>query len=239
MKECNILGTKVDLINLKNCIEIIEKRIEEEKSLRIVTTNPEIIYQASNDNNYASIINTADLNVPDGIGVVWAVKKLYKVKVQRVTGIDLVQEILKLAAHKGWKIFILGSSPVNVKLAAENILKKYTDIRIEYHHGYFADEREVLEKIRHFNPDILLVGMGAPKQEYWNYQNPNLAYIQIGVGGTIDVLAGKVRRAPAWIRVLGLEWLYRLIREPSRIKRQIKLPLYISKVLRQKDNKSI
>ena len=239
MERYEILGTYINPVNLIESIQIIKEAVADGNAIRIVTANPEIIYQATEDIRLQTVINTADLVVPDGIGVVWAARQLGIQIKERVTGIDLTEKILEEGNRSGWRIFLLGSRPGIAEIAISKLYRKYPGITFGCYHGYFTkeDEAEVISRIRTFAPEILLVGLGAPLQEYWNMENNELATVIMGVGGTIDVLSGKVSRAPKWIRSIGLEWLYRLAREPSRISRQKKLPYFIKKVFNQKRTK--
>lgn len=236
MSKTSILGTLVDQISLEQCIEKIIDSIESNGSVRIVTANPEMIYQAQRDPDYLKTINAADLVVPDGIGVVWAGKILGTRYEERVTGIDLTQRLFAEGHKRGWRIFLLGSRPGVAEQAVRVQSEYFPGLVFDCYHGYFtaAEEHDVKLRIQQFSPDVLLAGLGAPKQEYWLSRNPDLAKVRIGVGGTLDVLAGRVKRAPVLFRRLGLEWLYRLMTEPSRIARQKVLPLYVYHIMRQK-----
>ena len=232
----DILGTRIDLLNLQESMSRIFQALAAGKKLWIVTANPELIYRGAKDKKLQAIISSADLILPDGIGVVWAARLFGAKKAERVTGIDLTLKILEEGQQYGWRIFSLGSKPGIAKKAVCKLSQKYPAIDFAYHHGYFSPEEEaaVLEKIESFAPHILLVGLGAPKQEYWNAAYKGLAPIRIGVGGTIDVLSGEVKRAPQFFRAHNLEWFYRLISQPARIRRQIVLPLYVLQVLKQR-----
>jgi len=236
MKSLEILGTRIDSVGLHDCLEAIEHTISLGQELRIVTANPELIYKAEHDAGLRKVINSAGLVVPDGVGVVWAARKLGCPVKERVTGIDLTAGIFGESNRHGWRIFLLGAKPG----IAEKVIRQqslgYPEIALACHHGYFtqAEEPEMIEQIRQFAPDILLIGLGAPRQEYWNHQHPGLAKVSMGVGGSFDVMSGEVKRAPGIFRQSGLEWLYRLISEPGRIKRQVVLPMYLLRVLKQK-----
>lgn len=236
MERFNILGTYINPVNLKESIKIIREAVLTQKSIRIVTANPEIIYLASEDPELQNNINSADLVVADGIGVVWAARQLGRNLRERVTGIDLTEKILEEGNKQGWRIFLLGSKPGVGEIAVAKLYQRYPRNTYGCYHGFFAKEEEskVIERIKSFAPDVLLVGLGAPLQEYWNMENKGLAGVSMGVGGTIDVLSGKISRAPWWIRRIGLEWFFRLLRQPKRIHRQKNLPRFIKKVLQQK-----
>ncbi|UWG97172.1 WecB/TagA/CpsF family glycosyltransferase [Dehalobacter sp. DCM] len=232
----DILGVRIDQIDEAGSMNIIRHAVENRKRLRVITANPELIYHAEKDEPLRDMINSADVIVPDGVGVVWAARILGKELKQRVTGIDLAIRILEEGSKNGWRIFLLGSKPGVAQKAATEQSKVFPGVIFASHHGYFTREEEpaLLDKIRDFAPDVLLTGLGAPKQEYWNQENNDLAPVKMGVGGSLDVLAGEVKRAPQFFQRWGIEWLYRLISEPSRIRRQVVLPLYLMRVIQQK-----
>jgi len=240
MKEIRILGTRIHNISLNETISKIKDTISNGKDLWIITANPELIFRAEKDFRLQSLIEKADLVVPDGIGVVWAARQLGFILQERVTGIDLTCRIFEEGHKQGWRIFLLGARPGVAQKAIATQQRKYPGITFDSYHGYFTPEEEprVTERIRNFKPDVLLVGLGAPRQEYWNYANTGIARVRMGVGGTFDVLAGEQRRAPQVFRQYHLEWFYRLIKEPARIRRQMILPLYVLKILKLKYAKS-
>jgi len=236
LKKLDILGVTIDNVSKKESIAEIERAIELNKRIRIITANPEILYRAGYEPEIRKIINQADLVLPDGVGIVWAGRKLGTYIQERVTGVDLAVEIMKVGNEKGWKLFLLGAAPGVAEGAAIRQQREFPKVKFGWNDGYFSKSEEVsvIKKIADFNPDILFVGLGAPAQEYWLTENSGLARVSMGVGGTIDVLAGKVKRAPKWIQSVGIEWLYRLIKEPTRLKRQKVLPFYVMEVLKQK-----
>ncbi|ADY57527.1 glycosyl transferase, WecB/TagA/CpsF family [Syntrophobotulus glycolicus DSM 8271] len=240
MDEVNILGVRIDGFRMSEVLTLVCQTIKSKKHLRIVTANPEILFRAEKNEELRNIVNGADLILADGVGIIWAAKVLEGVRLERLTGIDLATEIMAAADVEGRKVFLLGSKPGVAEEAASFLSKKYEKVQFMTHHGYFGkdEEEEIIGRIRNFSPDILLVGLGAPKQEQWIYNHPDLAYVSMGVGGSFDVLSGQVKRAPLWVRRLGLEWLYRLVSEPSRFKRQSILPVFVFAILRQKVKKN-
>jgi len=230
-----ILGITVDPYSMQETVELIRQAVEGQIPIRVVTANPEMIYASERNVRLKKLINSADIVTADGIGVVWAARRLGTPVVERVTGIDLVHGLFPIAQAGKWRIFFLGGKPGVAEQAANQVVLKYPGITWEAMHGYFSteEEPEVLEKIRHFQPDVLLVGLGAPRQEYWIAEHPRLATVSIGVGGSFDALAGIVVRAPKRIQDLHVEWLYRLWKEPWRWKRQAVLPRFVIKVLWQ------
>lgn len=232
----DILGITVNTYSMQQTVEQIRQAVEGQIQMRVVTANPEMIYASERNERLKKLINTADIVTADGIGVVWAARRLGKPVLERVTGIDLVHALLPIAHSGKWRIFFLGGKPGVAELAAEQVILKNSGITLGAMHGYFSVEEEpgVLEKIRNFRPDVLLVGLGAPRQEYWIAEHFGLASVSIGVGGSFDALAGVVVRAPKRIQDHHVEWLYRLWKEPRRWKRQAVLPLFVIKVLWQR-----
>ncbi len=238
-----ILGVTVDNITMEDAYDRVSDFARDGKRHVVFTPNAEIIMSAYRDSDLRYILNSSDLNVPDGIGVVLAAR-LYGSKIkERVTGIDLMNLICKNAPERGHKLYFLGGKPGVAEKAAENASARYDGINIVgTHDGYFdsGQEKAVIEDINGKDVDFLFVGLGAPKQENWIHEHPEIAAkVIMGVGGSFDVLAGVVKRAPTAYRKLGLEWLYRLIKEPRRFKRMLNLPLFIITVLREKVIKRI
>lgn len=231
----NILGITVDTYSMQETVEKIRQAVEGQVHMRVVTANPEMIYASDRDRRLKKLINSADVVTADGIGVVWAALRLGTPVQERVTGIDLVQAFFPTADAGKWRLFFLGGKASVAEQAAKQVVQKYPGIIWDAAHGYFSAEEEsdVLERIRCFQPDVLLVGLGAPRQEYWIAEHPKLATVSMGVGGSFDALAGTVIRAPKCIQELHVEWLYRLWQEPWRWKRQTVLPRFVLKVLWQ------
>ena len=198
----------------------------------VVTPNPEAVMIAQRDKFFLRVLQNADLALPDGIGIIIAAK-WRKIHIPaRVTGCDITTELLKAA--KSHSCYILGAAPGVASTAQGRLLKQGVNV-IGTHHGYFdkKSEKEILAEINKLKPDILLIGLGMPRQELWasTYLHMLPCKITLCVGGTIDILAGKTRRAPKIIRRLGLEWLYRLVSEPSRAKRMLDLPKFVWAVI--------
>lgn len=230
----DILGVKVDRESMEETLLKIQKAVDTHQPIQVITANPELIYAAGKDARLKQLINSAEIVTPDGVGVVWAAKRLGYPVAERVTGIDLVEAIFPVAAEKKWRIFFLGSQPGVAESAAQKAAEEHSGFQWQTAHGYFSREEEpaILEQIRDFKPDLLLIGLGAPRQEFWMFSHLDLNTVSIGVGGSFDALAGITKRAPQWIQDIHLEWLYRLIKQPSRLKRQLVLPRFAWKVLR-------
>ncbi len=245
----SIFGVNIDKLTLKDAEERVNSFLNSNKINTIYTPNTEIVMEARKDDSLKKILNSGGLVIPDGIGLIYASKIKKKALPERVTGFDLSMKILNMANDKGCSLFLVGGKPGIADMAVKNIKKQYPNINIVgSHHGYFKgthlgykeheEETKVLNKIKESNPDIIFVGFGAPKSEKWIHENKDKlnCKVIIGNGGTIDILAGTVKRAPEVYQKLGLEWLYRLIKDPKRIKRQIALPLFMLIVLFSKDD---
>lgn len=243
MTRANILGCGVDLVSMEQAIAAIEKMVDSGKPHQVITLNAEIIYQARQDADLQKIINQADLVTPDGIGVVWAAGRLGYKSAGRVTGIDLLDHLAARAAVLGWKVYLLGSAPGVAEEAGHVLQERCPGLNlVGSHHGYFKpdDEGPILEEIKGAAPDLLCVALGAPGQEIWinRYKEQLGVPVLIGVGGSLDVIGGFKQRAPELFIKLNLEWFYRLVSEPSRIKRQMALPRFAVQVLKEKFRRS-
>lgn len=236
----NILGVNISSVNKKQAVDLLQKFLKKEKNHIVITPNPEIVVKATKDQELLNIINQADLVVADGIGIVIASKVTDKPLEERVPGIELVLDFFD-SVTQPISVYLFGAKPGVVELAKENIEKKYKCINIiGTSSGYFdkSEEISIVENIRSLKPDVLLVGLGAPKQEKWIYQNKDLPVkISMGIGGSIDVFAGIVKRAPNIFIKLNIEWLYRILKQPKRILRMGALPVFVLKVMFQKNKK--
>ena len=238
MKETvKILGVAISKVTMKEATEKIREFVQSDSFHSIYTPNPEIVMLAKNDPEFHKILEGADLVVPDGIGVVIASKIVKSPLPERVAGYDLVQSTMKEAVKEGYKYYFFGSKPGISEAAAEKMRETYPGIQIVgTRNGYFKpeDEAEIIEEINASSANILLVALGAPKQEKWIEANKHLmpnVRVAIGVGGSLDVMSGNVKRAPKIFQKLGLEWFYRLLKEPTRFKRMLVLPDFLLKVI--------
>ena len=244
MDRLSIMGVRIDNLSMSEVLKIAEEKIDKNEQYIIYTPNTEFIMMCQKDEEFFNLLNESDINIPDGIGLIYAGKiKKHPLK-EKVGGYDLSVNLLKMANDKGLKLYAVGGKPGVAEAAMKNIREKYPGIKIVgTQHGYFKgthlgkngheEELAVIEDINKHQPHILFVGFGAKKQEQWIEYNKNLinANIIIGNGGTLDGLAGIVKRAPDIFIKLGLEWLYRLMKEPKRIKRQIVLPVFMLKII--------
>ncbi len=236
MSKVNILGVNVDTYNIEDSAERIILFTEKEGLHTVYTPNSEIIMMAYQDPEFCRILNSADLLTADGIGVVYASRILGKPIPERAAGYDIARKVLDEAAWLDKKIFLFGSKPgvaeeAAKKLFEENPLTKVVGTR----NGYFKpeEEDEIINEINNSGADILLVGLGAPAQEKWIARNADRLKVKVamGVGGTLDVIAGRAERAPKIFCEFGLEWFYRLVKEPWRAKRMTALPKFALTVI--------
>lgn len=232
-----ILKVGVHRLTMAEFLHEIEALILQGGSHMVVTADSSMIYDAQHDEALADIIERADLVTPDSSGVTWAAKRMGQPFPEKVSGVDLVDRVCALSAQKGYRIFLLGSEPGVAELAAEKLRLKHPGCNIVgARHGYFPAESDavVAEEVGQFNPDVLFVAMGIPRQEKFIDQNRSLhrAKVGIGVGGSFDVYAGKAKRAPVVIQKAKLEWLWRLLLNPSKYKKTAKLPKFMMAVLR-------
>lgn len=237
LSKIDILDIPISNVNKKKAKKIILNWLNGNKTRMVFTPNPEIIMEAQNNSELKRILKSADMLVPDGIGVVWASKYSNSKLKQRVAGYDLVQDLFYEMAQLNKTVYFLGGAPNVAKCAAKKMKAKHSNLKIiGVHDGYFDtnEEKLIINEIQNLKPDLILVGLGVPKQEKWIYDNKAKlnAKVCIGVGGSFDGMAGKVKRAPKIFQNLGLEWFYRLIKQPTRIKRMMKLPLFVICVLK-------
>lgn len=238
-KKVAILDVNVDSVKMTEAIDIVEKLMDVQKPSFIATANAEMIMMADQDEELKCILNHADLVVPDGAGTVWAARHLGVSMPERVAGYDLTQHLLARAPQKKKRVFFFGSAPGVADKAKIKAESEYPGIQIVgVRDGYFKkeQEQEIIDQIKSARPDLLLAALGVPKQEKWLYehlQELNVP-VSIGVGGTLDVMAGVMKRAPLWMQRAKLEWLFRGLLQPKRIGRLIALPRFVIKVYAQK-----
>ncbi|ALC88775.1 acetylglucosaminyldiphospho-UDP acetyl-beta-D-mannosaminyltransferase [Bacillus sp. FJAT-18017] len=217
---------------------LLAKHIRRGEKAFIVTANPEIVMYAKNDEEYKRTLKKADYIVPDGFGVILGSRMLKNPLPERVAGYDLTIRLLEMADKEGLKVYLLGGKEEANQAAASNISQKYPGLTlVGRHHGYFSwEDGKISDEIEMKEPDIVLVALGYPKQEQWIAENIGRVTkgIFIGVGGSIDVLAGIAKRAPEVWRRMNLEWLYRLVKQPSRWRRMLMLPKFVIEVLKIK-----
>lgn len=238
MSNCvNILGITFSKLSLKETVDLIDSKVSEcsNKIFHIITVNPEIAVQIQEDPELKKISLESDLITPDGVGIVLASRLKRNPIPERVTGYDLFLESLKVGDQKGWSFYLLGSDEEVNRKASEYVMENHPNVKIAgRHHGYFKKEEdnEIIKDIRNSKPDILIVALGSPLADKWIYRHKNElnANVVFGVGGSLDVITGKVKRTPEIWKRLNLEWLHRRITQPSRKKRQKKLKIFAYRV---------
>ena len=219
----DILSVKIDSLSFSEAMIIVNSLVRQKKHSQIVTVNPEFVMMARRDEEFRKIINQADLAVADGVGLLWAAKRKGTPFRERITGVDLTWAICRLAAEKGYKVFFLGAKEGVARKASIRVKQRYPEIKIAGTYVGGPDDPATLYLVKRSKPDILFVAFGAPKQDKFIYHLKKMTNIPlaIGVGGTFDYIAGTASYAPKWMRKIGLEWLWRMITQPSRINRII------------------
>lgn len=212
--------------------------IEAGDKIRIITANPEIVMLSRKDTNFANILSSADYITPDGVGILIAGKLLKKPIPERITGVELTMALLQHANAHHWRVYLLGAAPDVMTTTVQRIHADYPNVQLRSHHGFFTPDEEagIIAEVKAHQPHILLVALGAPRQELWLTQHQNqLSYnLAMAVGGTFDVISGKVKRAPLLWQRMGVEWLYRLLNEPRRFIRILALPQFMLHVFARK-----
>ncbi len=229
-----ILGVPFDNITKSEAVDYAFSLQKEHKAYYVVTPNPEIVMLARDNPDMLSAVKDAELVIADGIGVIYGAKILGTPLRDRIPGIDFTTALMEKMNEEGRSLFLFGAKPGVAEKASENLGIKFPGIKIVgTNDGYFKDDEPIIEKINTAKPDLMLVCLGAPKQEKWMQANAHRldVGIMVGAGGSLDVFAGVVERAPEIWQKLGLEWLHRLLKEPRRIGRMMKLPKFIFAVI--------
>ena len=227
-----VLGIEFDDLTRQEAAQAGASLLDEDKFHYVVTPNPEFILAAEKDREFRQVLNSADLVLADGIGVVYSAKIQGTPLKGRVPGIEFAADMLSCLDERGGRLYLLGAKPGVAEEAGRRILERHPNITLcGTQDGYFQDEEAVLLKVAAARPDLLFVCLGAPKQEKWmaRWGRHTGARLAVGLGGALDVFAGKVERAPQAWQKLGLEWAYRLKQEPQRAGRMAKLPLVLVK----------
>ena len=231
----NILGVDVDAVTMAEAVNVVRHAMDTRAGVMVATANAEMLMRATHDEELRRILNASALVVPDGAGTVWAARHLGHAMPERVAGYDLAQELLRCAPAEGRRVYFFGSAPGVAEKAKAKAEQLYPGIEIVgVRNGFFspADNAAIIAEIRAARPDLLLVALGVPKQEKWIAAH--LAELDvpvaIGVGGTLDVMAGVMKRAPLWMQKAKLEWLFRGLMQPKRAGRLLALPKFVLKV---------
>ena len=239
LKQVEILGVNVNSLTMSQAVEAVQQFIAEKKVALVATANAEMLMRSTQDEELKDILNQADLVVPDGAGTVWAAGHLGEPMPERVAGFDLAQELMREAPARGDRIYFFGSAPGVADKAKAKAEELYPGIQVVgTRNGFFteADEPGIIAEIKAARPDILLAALGVPKQEKWlkKHMQELQVPVSIGVGGTLDVMAGVMERAPLWMQKAKLEWLFRGLKQPSRAGRLLALPKFVLKVVASK-----
>jgi N-acetylglucosaminyldiphosphoundecaprenol N-acetyl-beta-D-mannosaminyltransferase len=240
LNKVSILGVEIDNLSLQEVVGRINGLIEQRRPSLIVTANPEIIMRARQDRGFADCLKAAEVVTADGIGLIIGAKLLGTPLKERVTGIDLITELFRESKNRKYRFYFVGAKPGIAEKAALNIKGKFPNVEIVgVQHGYFQDDSTIISDIMEKKPDILLAALGMGRQESWVRDRVNATGVpvSIGVGGSFDVFAGEAKRAPQWMQQAGIEWLYRLIKQPSRFWRMLELPKFLIAVLFSRGSK--
>lgn len=234
-----ILGVRVHAVTYAQTLDLMARWIAQGGPHQIATVNPEFVMAAQRDARFRSVLNAADLCVPDGVGLLWAARRLGYRLPERVTGSDLVPLTAARAAREGWRLFLLGAGPGVARRTADLLAQRNPGLAVvgvAEGSPAEAEAEGLIEIIRSAAPDVLFVAYGAPAQDLWIARyGPRLGVpVMMGVGGAFDHIAGVRRRAPQWVQRIGLEWLFRLITQPWRWRRQLALPRFVWAVLRSR-----
>ena len=218
-------------------VDWISNRIASQRFALVITANAELVVRGLEDPEVKRIIAAADLVVPDGVGLLLAGRICGTPFPERLAGIELMETLVAASPEKGWRIALVGGRPGIAKKAARNLQAKYPGIQVVgCYHGFWSEEEEaaMLEELRAARPDLLFVALGAPRQEKWilDHREYLLSTVAMGVGGSFDVISGELKRAPKWMTAIGLEWLFRVMQEPSRLPRIMALPRFLWYVVR-------
>ena len=236
----DVLGVGFDNVTMTEAVERVMSLLHSEGAHYVVTPNPEIVEICREDAAAKDAVNGADLVLPDGIGIIKGAAMLGTPLKEKTPGIEFAAHIVERMAGEGLSLYLLGAKPGVAEKAAENLKKQHPGLVIAgTHDGYFKEDGPVVEDIRQSGADCVFVCLGAPKQEFWMAKNGSAsgAHLLCGLGGSLDVFAGTVERAPKFWCDHGLEWFYRLCKEPKRIGRMMKLPLFLVHVKQEKRKK--
>jgi N-acetylglucosaminyldiphosphoundecaprenol N-acetyl-beta-D-mannosaminyltransferase len=234
--QARVLGVRIDCLGMGAALARIEQLVDEGGHHLVATVNPEFVMGAQRDREFARVLDSAALCLPDGTGVVWAARRQGCGISEPVPGVDLIPPLAAMCARRGLQLFLLGAEPGVAAALASKLSDEHPGLQVASHAGSPdpSSDSETLRLIRAHETKVLFVAFGAPKQELWidRLKEQLNVSVAIGVGGAFDYLTGRVPRAPVWMRRAGLEWLHRLARQPWRARRMLALPTYAVKVLR-------
>lgn len=232
-----LLDVCVDAVTTGGALELIGAYIAAGGPHHVITLDASMCVGARGDRELRAIVHAADLVTPDSSGILWAARRMGKSLPERVSGVEIVERLAELSATKGYSLYLLGAAPGVAEEAARRMCVSHPGCRVVgARHGYFSrdEEPDVMEAIRAARPDVLCVALGIPRQEKWiaAWRDALGVPVMIGVGGSLDVLSGRVRRAPMWMQRRGVEWVYRLLKNPRKIGKVLTLPRFVAMVLR-------
>lgn len=233
----NVLGVGFDNLKMEEAVDRAMELICSQGTHYVVTPNPEIVEICRENPEVCRAVNGADLVLPDGIGIIKGAAMLGTPMKEKTPGVEFAAQLMGRMAKESQSLYLLGAKPGVAEQAGERLIKQYPGLRIAgTHDGYFKDNQSVVASIRQSGADVAFVCLGAPKQELWmeEYANATGAHLLCGLGGSLDVFAGVVERAPKFWSDHGLEWFYRLCKEPRRIGRMMKLPLFLVHIRQEK-----
>lgn len=238
MSRFTLLGVPIDPMTEEQAIDWVAQAIAERRPRLVISVNPERIMRAGRDPDFAAILRRADLALADGAGVLWAARRIGHPLPGRVAGVDLVQSLAARGAAEGWRFFFLGGGPGVAEAAGRVLRQRYPGFSLAGTHQGApgpSDDAASTDAIRASGAQLLFLAYGGGAEEAWLARNLERsgAIVGMGVGGAFDFISGRAARAPRWMRERGLEWLYRLSREPWRWRRMLALPQFVARVLRE------
>ncbi len=236
----SLFGVHVSKLDMQASIDYLIGAVERREPHQVITANPIMLMTALGDPAYMAMMKQAEFIVPDGTGAVWAAGYVGQPVAERVPGIELMHHLLAAGEQRGWRVYLLGASPETIKTAHERLTMDYPRLTFAgYRDGFFTDDQdaEVIAEIQAAKPDLLFVARAVNNQEPWigRYKEELGVPVMMGVGGSFDVVAGNVKRAPKLFRQLRAEWLYRLLMQPTRWRRMLALPQFAIKVMRERE----
>jgi N-acetylglucosaminyldiphosphoundecaprenol N-acetyl-beta-D-mannosaminyltransferase len=235
-----IFGVPFSKLGMAETVDYLKERIAQRKTTHVMTANPEFVMMGLEQPAFMECLQEAEMVVPDGTGIVWAASQKGDPVKERVPGYDLLHQLMAVGQTSEWKVYLLGAGPDVIAEASDRLKRDYPGIQmVGYRDGYFSKDEEeaIVQSIRETQPDLLFVGLGAPRQDLFlrEFREQLQVPVMMGVGGSFDVIAGKVQRAPKAFQKLRLEWFHRLLKQPSRWRRMLALPKFAGKVLFEKD----
>lgn len=232
-----LFGFCIDTLKFEKALNKAENLIKCGKPSQVVTINPEMFAEARKNKEFADILRNAEMVIPDGVGVKIALK-INGIDAERIPGIDFAKKLITISAENNWSVAIIGAKEDVIQIAAENLKNEIPSLNLAYiHNGYFDDDSKIYDELKDVNSDLILVAMGSPKQELFinNAKKVLNKGLMVGIGGSLDVWSGNVKRAPMFFQKTGTEWLYRTISQPERLRRIFPaLPLFLLKAIKYK-----